>query len=80
MCSDHEGQVCLKQVVDATRREQMDLSTGAVRKGLLEQGQGSESPAEGDLVSVRTCMLEAQAPRLMARCLEAASTALVPCP
>ena len=60
--------------MDATRREQMDLSSGAVRKGLLEQGQGSESPAEGDLVSVKS--LHA-GPHLRARRLQAESTALV---
>ena len=36
-------------------REQVALSSGAVRKGVLEEGQGSESPKEGDMVGAQKC-------------------------
>lgn len=35
------------------RRENEDLSHGAILKGLLEDGTGEEAPQEGDLVIFR---------------------------
>ena len=35
---------------DSMCREQVALTSGAVRKGLLEEGEGSEYPGEGDMV------------------------------
>ena len=41
----------------------MALSSGAIRKGLIEQGQGSEFPADGDMVEYQypaTCQKQSR--------------------
>lgn len=43
----------LQEVDRAKLKEDDDLAAGAVMKGTVEPGQGSERPQEGDLVSAR---------------------------